>query len=230
MLAKRPVIEQLQPSLQDDPGVLHSTLSYLPVFIPSPGAQSPEARRSSSQDHLPSEVLEQPPLVLTDLFAASQALYEHFPPNGNDVRISDFMGPRSVVFTYEEEQQGRPMTQDEAEHVVGDLDAMVCALPPTDDPFSDDDDDEGLGKEKKKGRCGRPARPSVVGLPSVNWSAVVAVALFAGAVSIAMYNTTAGSPVRSSGGAGWAEGGRRLGELAGVGGIVLDGLLGNGRA
>lgn len=241
MLSKRALIHGLKPNLRDDPGLLHSTLSSLPVFLPGATSPHPPPKRTPSQDHLPDEILNQPPLPLPLLFAGAEALYARFPPSSAEVRVADFMGARSVVLTYEEEQAGRPISQQEAERVVGELEAMVNVDPPIDPPFSDSEDDEDDGrfeKSEKRRRSGRKkaaASPLGLALPAVSWPTVVAVTLFAGAVSVAVFNTAATSRAGgggTGGGAGWADGGRRLGELAGVGGLVADTFFGGagGRA
>lgn len=238
VLSKKALIDELQPSLRDDPGLLHSTLSALPVFIPSATSPPPPVRRRtpSSIDHLPAAVYGQPPLALPALFASAEALLVRFPPDSAAVRVSDFMGIKSVVLTYEAEQTGQPISDAEAEQVVNSIEQMVNVDPPLDDPFSSSDDDEAHWADKKarSGRTGNSKEggppPASASTPRISWPTAVAVALFAGAVSIAVYNTAAGG--RSAGGgpgSGWVEGGRRLGELAGVGGVLADAFLGGGR-
>ena len=150
------------------------------------------------------------------------------------------MGPQSVVLTYEAEQAGRPLTDAEAECVVDSLEQMVNVDPPVDEPFPDSDDEaggDGGWDEKERlhrsgggtGKEGRPAKAAAsTTAPRISWPTAVAVALFAGAVSIAVYNTAATG--RGAGGTttSWADGGRRLGELAGVGGVLADAFLGGG--
>ena len=238
MLSKKALIDELRPSLRDDPGLLHSTLSALPAFLPSATAPPPPNRRRtpSIEDHLPAAVHDQPPLVLPALFASAEALLKRFPPDSAAVRVADYMGPRSVVLSYDDEWAGRPISDAEAESVVNSLEQMVNVDPPADEPFPDSDDeaanDGGWADEKEHshrpdGKEGRPA--ATVPAPRISWPTAVAVALFAGAVSIAVYNTTAAG--RTAGGgslASWADGGRRLGELAGVGGVLADAFLGGG--
>ncbi|KAF7309722.1 TBC1 domain member 20 [Mycena indigotica] len=68
------------------------------------------------------------PQVLTALLAASDQLYNRYPPTHPSIRLSSIMGPQSVVFTWSARAKDMP-SSDEAERMVQRLDLIVYPEP-----------------------------------------------------------------------------------------------------
>lgn len=229
IMSKKPLITTLAPYLSSDPGLLHTTLSSLPPFLvssslnqsptsPSPPPPTTPTAPTSDDDSSPSSP-DHPPLPLPDLFALTTRLLAAHPPfdptSKGGLGVEQVMGPRSVVFTYEEEWTAKADSDaeaapservEEAERVVGSLGEMVN-LEYVEEIDSEDEVEESEKGEKRKGIVRKATtearRELVTGVP--NWALGVAVLVVVGAVGVGVWGG-GGAGKGSRGWRGWVEG------------------------
>ncbi|ESK88537.1 tbc1 domain member 20 [Moniliophthora roreri MCA 2997] len=112
-----------------------------------PTSTTPEEGDSTSQTSLESlsqshqeAKTQKPATALSTLLQHSDTLYEQYPPNHSSLKLklSDVMGPQSVVFTWSENEKELP-SDDTAERMV---DYPQLVVYPVDDTM-DEDDKEG---------------------------------------------------------------------------------------
>ncbi|CED84370.1 Predicted GTPase activator protein [Phaffia rhodozyma] len=139
ILSKKELILSMKELLAEDPGILHSTLSELPPFISSTPSSNPLP--ATSPLSTPTEKSTVLPISLPDLFDRTIRLQTRFPVLGPDLQLDTFMGPQSVVFTYEAEW-ARKMA-----HAGSDKAGVADSVQSSDANDDDDDDDDKPGHE-----------------------------------------------------------------------------------
>lgn len=187
----------LEDTLDEDPGVLHTNLSLLPPLIADdPGSSQdddmpPEPpiaprRRGSYLD--PSEPNPLPPVILSELFQLTDSLWERFPLSHPDVRASEIMGQRSVIFTYPDGVPGpNAMDVDSASAWAAegvDEDQVVVEPPPPDSEEEQDAEEEPARRRspRKQSQIPRP-RFSKTALAFAVVTAAIGIAIYRGKVS-----------------------------------------------
>ncbi|KAF7294518.1 TBC1 domain member 20 [Mycena kentingensis (nom. inval.)] len=122
------------------------------------------------------------PQLLTNLLAASDALYSAHPPSDHSLHLSSVMGPQSVVYTWSPRSKDMP-SADEAERMVQRLDLIVYPeLPP---------------EPEKKGKERRPMRKRGSGSTGVILGATLVLGV---AIAVSVYGTRqSGGELRRAG-------------------------------
>lgn len=119
LMRKRSHAMELEKTLDDDPGVLHSYLASMPVLTeddeentlrsekavsrPSDGSYYP-----STDDAILSGSSNTERIALSTLFQEADALWTRHPPWGPSIRVSELLGECSVVNTYVDDLDRSP--------------------------------------------------------------------------------------------------------------------------
>jgi hypothetical protein len=155
IVLKKDRLMNLEDTLDEDPGVLHTNLSLLPPLLaddpgtsPDDGLDSlqvvPPRRRDSYLD--PSEPNPLPPVILSELFRLTDSLWERFPLSHPDIRADEILGPKSVIFTYPDGTPGpnvmdRKVAAEWARNGVDEEHVVVDPAPPDSDAEDEQEDE-----------------------------------------------------------------------------------------
>ncbi|KAK7047337.1 GTPase-activating protein gyp8 [Paramarasmius palmivorus] len=156
----QPHLDEPQPVTEKETETAPSEHSNTP--------QEPSKSPSQSQE-LPAQAtkLHKPAIPLSTLLQQSDTLYEQYPPNHPSLKLklSDIMGPQSVVFTWSENESDLP-SDDSAERMV---DYPQLVVYPVDDSLDDEnkegDDDSDTAeyshseKRKRRNKLRKRRRP-----------------------------------------------------------------------
>lgn len=151
VMVKKDRLIDLKHTLEEDPGVLHSVLARLPPLIadePEGSIRPPQEvgplKRSDSYVSPDSpEPLE--PVVLSELFKMTDALWERFPLDHPAIRAEEIMGRDSVMYTYKDDHsvnQDQHVLEEAAEFVKDGIDESKIVVTPPPLDYSDDEDIE----------------------------------------------------------------------------------------
>jgi hypothetical protein len=171
--------------LEDDPGILHTNLSLLPPLIaddPSdpttdgatPGLQMPATARRRDSYLDPEGPNPLPPVILSELFQLTDSLWNRFPLSHPDIRATEIMAEKSVIFTYADgEGDGESELEEIAEWVRDGVDETQVVVSPA-APESEDEVEEPVKPTRPRPRKAqrRSDRPAI-GKTTVTFALVV---------------------------------------------------------
>lgn len=130
MLLKKDRLLKLAPTMDDDPGIIHTNLALLPPLIADNPGDSPKTEDSEQiqareaaiklmDDSTVYPEVEGPnphePIILSELFTLTDSLWARFPLHHPEVRADEIMASGSAIFTYgklEKELKSQAATDD----------------------------------------------------------------------------------------------------------------------
>jgi len=164
----------LKDTLEDDPGILHTNLSLLPPLIaddpsdaiadgsiPQPQMPTPPRRRDSYLD--PEGPNPLPPVILSELFQLTDSLWNRFPLSHPNIRATEIMAEKSVIFTYADgEGDGESELNEIAEWLRDGVDETKVVVTPA-APESEDEVEEPVKPTRRRPRKAdrRSSRPAI---------------------------------------------------------------------
>jgi len=175
----------LKDTLEDDPGILHTNLSLLPPLIaddPSdtttdgstPELQMPTTARRRDSYLDPEGPNPLPPVILSELFQLTDSLWNRFPLSHPNIRATEIMAEKSVIFTYADgEGDGELELHEIAEWVRDGVDETKVVVTPA-APESEDEVEEPVKPSRQRPRKAhrRSTRPAI-GKTTVTFALVI---------------------------------------------------------
>ncbi|KIM91331.1 hypothetical protein PILCRDRAFT_810596 [Piloderma croceum F 1598] len=210
-------VELTSSFISEEEGTLNSSHTLTHSLSPSPSpSPSPTRPTSPSPFTRPKRA---PKIPLTALLTHADELYATYPPSHPSLRLSEIMGPQSVVFTWSEGGAGGEGEEgdDEAESIVLHPELIVLSyLEPSLPSPPSSSEEEG---EKKPHRR-KPSKPKPKIIETRTMVVLLSAVLVLG-VSLAVYGIRGGHH-HHGGGSGWMRAGwKKFG--VGAGGLFVNG-------